>query len=336
MESRPITERHARCPSCDAPVTFRSPGPHVETCTSCRLALLRIDRRGGDVRYKLGWIEVVVPANRSGFEEDEDEVPVAALTCGSCGGSLRWEELSPRGFFTCRHCDAVTECRHVTPARAVFTPNAPTDPYLPVGAEGRIRDRDVRVTGLVTFASDTGEGEEYLFEYMLETGPRATCTRLLEMGGAWYLVTPLRPEDVQLERIGTKFVKEYVSYNGALYELAYAYTAILEHSVQVPDPCVEERRSSNAEYFNFRDNLVRIENRQLYKIYHAFCERLSPEEVADGFGLESLPPGRRTRKKARLPGFVKRADAFLEAIGPIVMSGMLVLGLLMALSMIRC
>lgn len=332
MESRPISERHARCPSCDAPVTFRSPGPHVETCTSCRLALLRIDRRGGDVRYKPGRIEVVVPANRSGFEEDEDEVPVAALTCGSCGGSLRWEELSPRGFFTCRHCEAVTECRHVTPARAVFTPNAPTDPYLPVGAEGHIRDRDVRVTGFVTFAFDTGAGEVYLFEYMLETGPRATCTRLLETYGGWYLVTPLRAEDVQLKRIG----KEHVSYNGALYELNHGHTAILERSVQVPDPCVEERRSSNAEYFKRQDNFVRIENRQLYKVYYAFCERLSPEEVADGFGIEPLPPGRRNREKARPPGFVKRADAFLEAIGPIVMSGMLVIALLIALSMIRC
>lgn len=282
--------------------------------------------------YGPGRIDIVVREERLGFDEDEVEVAVTALACGSCSGPLRWKELSPQGFFTCRYCEAVVECRHVKPGRAVFTPDAPTEPYLAVGAKGRIRGRDVEVTGFVMFTSEDRDGTSHHFEYMLGAGPRAQCTRLLELGDAWYLVTPLRPEDVQFED-GRGWL---VTYDGASYEMSGASKAVLERSVQVSDPCVEERRSSNAEYFKRGQNCVRIENRGLYKVYYSFCEGLSSREVADGFGLASLPPSNRARVKAKPPSVVARIDAFLEAIGPVIMAGLAVFGILAALSMIRC
>jgi hypothetical protein len=145
----------------------------------------------------------------------------------------------------------VTECRHVLLDRrpVFFSPGKPSDPYIPVGREGHLRGQQVRVTGFVAFALDTGDGTYHHLEYLLGTGPRAGCKRLLERDCAWYLVTPLQADDVHIEDNPHAARLSKAVYQGKSYYWDHTLPLRLDRWAEVSDPSAGPRSASLAEYF---------------------------------------------------------------------------------------
>lgn len=242
---------------------------------------------GGNIPPKLylgRQIDPTVMKLDSGAPVEAAEAAVAALACPNCGGNLPLAAPSTAERIVCRYCGMASDLRQGALVALAPSPKPPVEPYIPIGAEGTLRNMRVICIGFV-IRGCTVEGERYRWrEYLLYAGPSIGYIWLMEEDGSWQFVTPIPPGDVQSG--GSS-----VMYRGSSYSWKQAVDASVEYVIGEFYWKVEIGETVRATEFEGPGGKVSVEQTR-DEVNYSFCERLSTKELADAFGLQkSAAPG---------------------------------------------
>jgi hypothetical protein len=181
----------------------------------------------------------------------------------------------------CRYCGTASDLHQGALQALGQAPRPPIEPYVPLGAEGQLRGAKVICIGFVVRGC-TVEGERYRWrEYLLYAGPRTGYLWLMEEDGAWQLVTPIAPGDVQVAG-GTAI------YRGSSYSFKQSVQAEVEYVIGEFYWKVEIGESVRATEYQGPGGKVSVEQAAT-EVTYSFCEPLSGKELAAAFNLAPPP-----------------------------------------------
>jgi hypothetical protein len=209
---------------------------------------------------------------------------VTAVACPNCGGNLPLAAPGTAERIVCRYCGTASDLTRGALVALGQVPRPPVDPYVPLGAEGQLRGMRVLCIGFVVRGC-TVEGERYRWrEYLLYGGPSVGYLWLMEEDGAWQLVTPLSPGEVQ--PMGSA-----ASYKGRTYALKQSVYAEVEYVIGEFYWKVEIGEAVQATEYQGPDGKISIEQAPT-EVSVSFCSPLPGKELAAAFHLPPPPtPG---------------------------------------------
>jgi hypothetical protein len=210
------------------------------------------------------------------------EAQVAACECPTCGGALPLAAPGTAERIVCKYCGTVSDVRRGGALQALGrAPKPPMEPFVPIGAQGNLRNLRVTCVGFV-IRGCTVEGIRYHWrEYLLYAGASAGYVWLMEEDGSWKFVTPLAAGDVQTVQRG-------VVYRMARYMWKQHVQAQVEHVVGEFYWKVEIGESVSATDYQGSNGIVSVEQTDT-EVTHSFCAPMSRQEVATAFGLAAPP-----------------------------------------------
>jgi hypothetical protein len=217
----------------------------------------------------------------SGAPVQQPEAQVTSLACPNCGGNLPIVAPGTTERVVCRYCGTASDMNQGALRALGQAPKPPVEPYVPLGAEGQLRGNRVICIGFVVRGC-TVEGERYRWrEYLLYAGPRVGYLWLMEEDGAWQLVTPIVPGDVQVSG-GTAI------YRGSSYSFKQSVQAEVEYVVGEFYWKVEIGESVRATEYQGPGGKVSVEQ-AASEVNYSFCEPLPGKELAAAFKLAPPP-----------------------------------------------
>jgi hypothetical protein len=217
----------------------------------------------------------------SGQPLDVPQAQVKECQCPSCGGNLPLATPGTTERIVCRYCGAVSDVRQGALSVLGQAPRPPQEPYVPLGAEGVLRNQNVTCIGFV-IRGTTVEGERYRWcEYLLYAGPSVGYLWLMEEDGKWQLVTPLSAGDVTTGPWG-------VTYRGARYRMKQSVRAEVEFVVGEFYWKVAIGESVRATEYQGPGGIVSVEEAPT-EVSHSFCAPLSGQEIAQAFRIAPPP-----------------------------------------------
>ncbi|WP_438029322.1 DUF4178 domain-containing protein [Sorangium sp. So ce233] len=206
---------------------------------------------------------------------------VTAVACPNCGGNLPLAAPGTAERIVCRYCGTASDLTKGALTALGQVPRPPTEPYVPLGAEGQLRGMRVLCIGFV-IRGCTVEGERYRWrEYLLYGGPSVGYLWLMEEDDAWQLVTPLSPGEVQP-------MGSVATYKGQTYSLKQSVQAEVEYVIGEFYWKVEIGESVQATEYQGSDGKISIEQAPT-EVSVSFCSPLPGKELAAAFHL-SPPP----------------------------------------------
>jgi hypothetical protein len=204
------------------------------------------------------------------------EARVTAVTCPSCGGELPLVGPGTERV-VCRYCGMTSDLAKGALVALRPAPRPPVAPYVPLGAEGKLRGRAVVCIGFVVRGCVV-EGEHHDWrEYLLYAGPSAGYTWLLEEDGRWSLATAIAPGEVSIE--GSR-----VTYLRRPYRWKQSVAAGVEHVIGEFYWKVEIGETVQATEYQGPGGIVSVEEAAT-EVAFSFVSPLPASEVADAFGL---------------------------------------------------
>ncbi|MGK3972051.1 DUF4178 domain-containing protein [Sorangium sp. So ce118] len=217
----------------------------------------------------------------SGAPVDVPAAQVTAVACPNCGGNLPLAAPGTAERIVCRYCGTASDLTKGALVALGQVPRPPVEPYVPLGAEGQLRGMRVLCIGFV-IRGCTVEGERYRWrEYLLYGGPSVGYLWLMEEDGAWQLVTPLSPGEVQ-PMGGT------ASYKGQTYSFKQRVNAEVEYVIGEFYWKVEIGEAVQATEYQGPGGKISIEQAPT-EVSVSFCSPLPGKELASAFSL-SPPP----------------------------------------------
>ncbi|MGK3994807.1 DUF4178 domain-containing protein [Sorangium sp. So ce1024] len=209
---------------------------------------------------------------------------VTAVACPSCGGNLPLAAPGTAERIVCRYCGTASDLSNGALRALGQVPRPPVEPYVPLGAEGHLRGMRVLCIGFV-IRGCTVEGERYRWrEYLLYAGPSVGYLWLMEEDGAWQLVTPLSPGEVQP-------MGSVATYKGQTYTLKQSVQAEVEYVIGEFYWKVEIGESVRATEYQGPGGKISVEQAPT-EVSVSFCAPLPGKELAAAFNLPPPPrPG---------------------------------------------
>lgn len=215
----------------------------------------------------------------SGAPVEAAEAKVTAVSCPSCGGNLPIVAPGSAERIVCRYCGMTSDLRQGALVALRPAPRPPMEPAIPLGQEGVLRGNRVICIAFM-IRGCTVAGERYRWrEYLLYAGPRVGYLWLMEEDGAWKLVTPIPPGEVQ--QMGGR-----VSYRGRFYHHKQSNMAQVEHVVGELYWKVEVGEEVRANDYQGPGGIVSVETAPT-EVTTSFCEDIAWGEIVQSF---RLPP----------------------------------------------
>jgi hypothetical protein len=236
------------------------------------------DGRSLPPRLYLGrQIDPAVMQLDSGALVEATEAKVAALACPSCGGNLPIVAPGTTERIVCRYCGMASDLRSGALVALRPAPRPPVEPQIPLGQQGLLRGNRVMCIAFLVRGC-TVAGERYRWrEYLLYAGPRVGYLWLMEEDGAWKLVTPIPPGEVQQH--GGR-----VQYRGRFYHQKQSNLAQVEHVVGEVYWKVEIGEEVRATDHQGPGGIVSVETGRT-EVQTSFCEPIAWNEIAGALGL---------------------------------------------------
>ncbi|WP_437639571.1 DUF4178 domain-containing protein [Sorangium sp. So ce854] len=220
----------------------------------------------------------------TGAPVEAPSAQVTAVACPTCGGNLPLAAPGTAERIVCRYCGTASDLSNGALTALGQVPRPPVEPYVPLGAEGQLRGMRVLCIGFV-IRGCTVEGERYRWrEYLLYGGPSVGYLWLMEEDGAWQLVTPLSPGEVQP-------MGSVATYKGQTYALKQSVQAEVEYVIGEFYWKVEIGESVRATEYQGPGGKVSVEQAPT-EVSVSFCAPLPGKELAAAFNLPPPPkPG---------------------------------------------
>ncbi len=217
----------------------------------------------------------------SGQPLDAPTAKVSECTCPNCGGNLPLVAPGTTERIVCRYCGTVSDVRSGALSALGQAPRPPQEPYVPLGAEGVVRNVPVTCIGFVIRGTSV-EGQRYRWrEYLLFAGPSVGYLWLMEEDGKWQLVTPLAAGDIGVAGRG-------VVYRGQRYRFKQSVRAEVEFVVGEFYWKVAVGEAVRATEYQGPGGIVSVEEAPT-EVSHSFCAPLSGQEIAQAFRLAPPP-----------------------------------------------
>jgi hypothetical protein len=219
----------------------------------------------------------------SGQPLDKPQAQVEACTCPSCGGSLPLVAPGTAERIVCKYCGTVSDIKQGGALLEALgqAPRPLVNPYVPLGAEGYLRDRRVICIGFVVRGT-TVEGSRYNWrEYLLYAGPSVGYLWLMEEDNKWQLVSPLPPGEVHVS--GT-----VASYRGSQYVYKQSVQASVDYVVGEFYWKVEIGETVQATEYQGPGGIVSVEQ-DASEVNTSFCQPVDGREIAQAFRLAPPP-----------------------------------------------
>lgn len=211
------------------------------------------------------------------------EAKTEALACPNCGGNLPIVTPGTTERVVCRYCGTASDLRQGALAALGPSPRPPMEPFIPLGAEGTLRQMRVICIGFV-IRGCTVEGERYRWrEYLLYAGPRVGYLWLMEEDGSWQLVTPVPPGEVSVSG-------NSANYRGRHYRFKQSVMADVEHVIGEFYWKVEIGERVRATEYEGPGGKVSVEQAPT-EVTHSFCEPLGLAELRAAFNMPPAPGG---------------------------------------------
>jgi len=217
----------------------------------------------------------------SGTPVQAAEAQVTAVACPSCGGNLPLAAPGTAERIVCRYCGTASDLRQGALVALGAAPRPPIEPYIPLGAEGQLRGMRVLCIGFVVRGC-TVEGERYRWrEYLLYAGPSVGYLWLMEEDGAWQIVTPLGPGDVQVSGGAA-------AYRGSAYTFKQSVAAEVEYVIGEFYWKVEIGERVRATEYQGPGGKISVEEAPT-EVSYSFCEPISARDLGAAFGIKPPP-----------------------------------------------
>jgi hypothetical protein len=217
----------------------------------------------------------------SGAPVQAAEAEATTLACPNCGGNLPLIAPGTAERIICKYCGTASDVKEGALSVLGPSPRPPMEPYIPLGAEGNLRGMRVICIGFV-IRGCTVEGERYRWrEYLLYAGASVGYVWLMEEDGAWQLVTPISPGDVQVSG-------SMAQYRGAGYSLKQSVEAQVEYVIGEFYWKVEIGENVRATEYQGPGGKVSVEWSPT-EVQNSFCAPLPGPELAQAFGLQPPP-----------------------------------------------
>ena len=218
----------------------------------------------------------------SGMPVEASEAKVDALACPGCGGNLPIIAPGSAERIVCRYCGMTSDVGQGALKTLGPAPRPPMQPAIPLGQEGNLRGNRVICIAFM-IRGCTVDGERYRWrEYLLYAGPRVGYLWLMEEDGAWKLVTPLPPGEVQVA--GGSAV-----YRGQSYHQKQSNYAQVEHVVGELYWKVEVGEQVRATDYQGPGGIVSVEQAPT-EVTISFCQEIPWNELAQAFNLPAGSP----------------------------------------------
>ena len=222
-------------------------------------------------------IDPAVMVLDSGVPIEQPEAAVTSLACPSCGGNLPIVTPGTTERIVCRYCGMTSDLEHGALRALRAAPKPPTEPFVPLGAEGTLRGNKVICIAYL-IRGCTVDGERYRWrEYLLYGGPRVGYLWLMEEDGDWKLVTPLGPGDVMV-------VGAFAKYAGRTFHSTQRVTASVEYVVGELYWRVELGETVDAADFKDGVDVLSVE-RAPTEVTYSLCEPVDAFVIAEAFAL---------------------------------------------------
>ncbi len=227
-------------------------------------------------------IDPAVMTLDSGIPVAAVEAEVTSVVCPNCGGNLPIVTPGQTERIVCRYCGMVSDLAHGALRALRPAPKPPTDPFIPLGAEGTLRgNRVICIAYLIRGC--TVDGERYRWrEYLLYAGPRVGYLWLMEEDGDWKIVSPLAPGDVRV-------VGNFAGYRGRNFTFKQRVSASVEYVVGELYWRVEVGESVEATDYQDGGDLVSVE-RAPTEVTYSLCEPIGAMDLVGAFGLQARSP----------------------------------------------
>ncbi len=218
----------------------------------------------------------------SGQPLEVTQAQVEACTCPGCGGSLPLLAPGLTERIVCKYCGTVSDLQQGGAMQALGqAPRPPVNPYIPLGAEGVLRNNRVICIGFVVRGT-TVEGQRYRWrEYLLYAGPSVGYVWLMEEDLKWQFVTNLPPGEVQVA--GLEAV-----YRGQRYAYKQSVSASVEYVVGEFYWKVQIGETVQATEYQGPGGSISTE-RDEQEINMSFCAPITGQEIAQAFRIAPPP-----------------------------------------------
>jgi hypothetical protein len=241
-----------------------------------------IDYGDGQIPPKLYLGQQIDPAVMvldTGAPVEAAKAEVTSVACPNCGGNLPLVTPETTERVVCRYCGMASDLAQGALRALGPQPRPPVEPFVPLGAEGNLRNNRVICIGF-TVRGTTVEGERYRWrEYLLYAGPRTGYLWLMEEDGAWWIVWPLPPGEVQVSGVTAVF-------RGNAYGFKQSVRAEIEYVVGEFYWKVEVGEAVRATEYEGSGGKVSVEQTPK-EVTYSFCEGVSAREIAAAFGLKA-------------------------------------------------
>lgn len=217
----------------------------------------------------------------SGAPLEAAQAQVESCACPNCGGNLPIIAPGTAERIICRYCGTASDVNKGALQALGPSPRPPMEPYIPLGAEGTLRGQRVICIGFVIRGCMVG-GERYRWrEYLIYAGQAAGYIWLMEEDGAWQLVTPLPPGEVQVSGSAAML-------RGQMYTWKQSVQADVEFVIGEFYWKVEIGESVRATEYQGPGGKVSVEEAPT-EVTYSFCAPQSASELAQAFGLHPPP-----------------------------------------------
>ncbi|GAB3901033.1 hypothetical protein GCM10028803_25000 [Larkinella knui] len=204
-------------------------------------------------------------------------VPETSFNCPHCQAPIPAYDLAESSYFCCGQCYTYFQYGDTGPPRIITAfPALPTPPALPLGAEGYLDGKWVRVTGILQ--KREVQYEDTWLEYVLMTKENGH-QMLSEYNGHWMLI---RPEDGDFKEAERSKIRD----NEREYALYNRYNCLTLNAIgEFYWDILDDTKLTISEYIHPPYMLSREATSQKTEYYKAVYK--TPNEIAAGFGLEA-------------------------------------------------
>jgi hypothetical protein len=224
-------------------------------------------------------IDPAVMVLDTGAPVEAAKAEVTAVACPNCGGNLPLVTPETTERMVCRYCGMTSDLAGGALHALGKAPRPPVEPFIPLGAEGNLRNNRVICIGF-TIRGTTVEGERYRWrEFLLYAGPRVGYLWLMEEDGAYWIVWPLPPGEVQVSGVTAAF-------RGNAYSFKQTVRAEVEYVVGEFYWKVEVGEAVRATEYEGSGGKVSVEQTP-QEVNYSFCEPVRANEIAAAFGLKA-------------------------------------------------
>lgn len=239
---------------------------------------------GRDIRPKLYLGKQFDPAEMrldSGMPVQQPEAQVTSLACPNCGGNLPLVTPNTTERIVCRYCGTASDNAAGQLRPMGQAPRPPIEPYIPLGAEGTLRQMRVICIGFVIRGCVVEEEHYSWREYLIYAGPSVGYLWLMEEDGQWQLVSNIGPGDVLVSGSAA-------TYRGNHYTFKQSVNAIVEFVVGEFYWKVEIGETVRATEYQGPGGKVSVEQAPT-EVNYSFCEPIDAKEIQQAFNLSDKP-----------------------------------------------